>query len=68
MKGFAEQRSINVRGSIREMKPGQSIEFSREQTKPSYVRVVCCNISLDYGYKYSVKKLDNDKFRVTRNA
>lgn len=50
------------------MKPGQSIEFSREQAKPSYVRVVCCNIALDYGYKYSVKKLDNDKFRVTRNA
>lgn len=68
MKGFAEQRSINVRGSIREMKPGQSIEFSREQAKPSYVRAVCCNISLDYGYKYSVNKLDDDKFRVTRNA
>lgn len=62
------KKKTNIRGSIRCLKPGEFLEFTREQAKPSYIRSLCCTLFQDYSYSYSVNTLDNGKFRVTRNA
>lgn len=62
------EKKINIRGAIRRLQPGESLEVTREQAKPSYLRSVCSSLWQDLLYSYTVNTLDNGKFRVTRNA
>ena len=50
------------------LKPGEFLEVTREQAKPSYLRSACSALWQDYRYSYSVNTLENGKIRVTRNA
>ena len=62
------EKKINIRGAIRMLKPGEFLEVTREQAKPSYLRSACSALTSDYRYSYSVNTLENGKIRVTRNA
>ena len=57
------EKKINIRGAIRMLKPGEFLEVTREQAKPSYLRSACSALTQDYRYSYSVNTLENGKIR-----
>ena len=62
------EKKTNIRGTIRNLKPGEFIDLAREQARPSYVRSLCSTLYQGYLDADTVNTLDNGKFRVTRNA
>ncbi len=55
----------NVMGSLRALEVGQTIVFTKEDMRPSCLRVQCCKMKDDYNMRLSVNK-KNDLYYVTR--
>lgn len=56
----------STRGKVRGLNVGESIEFRKGDVKPSYLYKLTAEMNGDYGIRVSVRKMDENTYRVTR--
>lgn len=56
----------STRGKVRGLDVGESIDFKDGDVRPSYLYKLTSEMHGDYGIRISVRKTDENTYRVTR--
>ncbi len=65
MKIRNEDMTINVSGTVKSLRPGDTVTFTAEQAKRTYLYTLCSQLR-ELGMRYSVNKVAEGRYRVTR--
>lgn len=60
------EKKINISGTVRSLEPGDSVEFTNSETKRNYLYSLCSFLKEDRGWVYTVNKIADGRYRVTR--
>lgn len=61
------QKRRNISGTVRALNPGESVTFSREEARPTYLRVLTSCLAEDFGVRFTVNKTGEGTYKVTRH-